>query len=181
MTNDDQLNESNLLFILIFNLQDTIVYNEFTIFTSQLSSVQIPTNSAAHLSRLVRYFMSPITLLPITKQDTSYSQLIYLNGVPDLFDYLLTKLESDYSKKGREKMHGAEEAYETYPPKMIFKGPFFFIFFCHFFSDLIMLSTAKVFFEKRKKYKTRHPLSLVSPPCNYFDHVGGYQDISGKY
>ena len=38
-------------------------------------------------------------------------------GGPDLFDYILTKLEGNYSNKGREKMYRIEEAYETYPPK----------------------------------------------------------------
>ena len=79
MTTDYQLNESNLSFIFKMNLPDTIVYNEFTLFTSQLFSVQIPTASAAHLTDLIKYFISPGNFLPITKLDTSSSLLIYLN------------------------------------------------------------------------------------------------------
>ena len=38
-------------------------------------------------------------------------------GEPDIFDYLLTKLEENYSNKGREKVYRNEEAYETYLPQ----------------------------------------------------------------
>ena len=41
------IGELNLLFILKLNLPDTMLYNEFTIFTTRLSSLQIPTASAA--------------------------------------------------------------------------------------------------------------------------------------
>ena len=53
------------------NLPDTIVYNGFTLFTSQFSSVQIPTAFTARLSDLIKYFIPPITFLIITKIDTS--------------------------------------------------------------------------------------------------------------
>ena len=48
------------------NLPNTIVYNEFTLFISQFSSVQIPTASAAHLTDLIKYFISSSTFLPLT-------------------------------------------------------------------------------------------------------------------
>ena len=67
MTTDDQINESKLLFLLKFNLQDTIVYNEFTLFISQLSPVQIPTASAAHLTDLI--FFNPLALTFLLKHD----------------------------------------------------------------------------------------------------------------
>ena len=60
----DQLNESNLLFFLKLNFPDTIAYNEFTLFTSQFSSVQIPTASAARLTNLIKYFISIRISLP---------------------------------------------------------------------------------------------------------------------
>ena len=40
------------------NLPDTIVYNKLTLFTFQLSSVQIPTPSDASLTDLIKYFVS---------------------------------------------------------------------------------------------------------------------------
>ena len=67
MTTDDQLNESNILFLLNLNLEDTIVYNEFTLFTSELSSVQIPNAFAAYLIFLIKYFISISNCLPLTK------------------------------------------------------------------------------------------------------------------
>ena len=47
-------------------------------------------------------------------------------GVPDLFDYLLTKLEGNDSNKVCEKNYRTDEAYETYLPKIITKSPYLF-------------------------------------------------------
>ena len=78
-TTDDQLNESNLLFILKLNHPDTIVYNDFTLFVSQFSSVQISTASSDLLNYLIKYSISPRTFLPLNKWYTSSAWLIYLN------------------------------------------------------------------------------------------------------
>ena len=67
LTTDDQLNESNLLSILELNPPDTIVYNEFTLFSSPLSSVRISTTSASSLTDLIKYFISPSPLLTLKK------------------------------------------------------------------------------------------------------------------
>ena len=67
LTTDDQLNESKIIFLLKLNLPDTILYNEFTLFTSQFSSVQIPAASAAPLTDLIKYFISLSNFLPLTK------------------------------------------------------------------------------------------------------------------
>ena len=80
MTSNHQINESNLLFILKLILPDTIVYNQFTLFTSQSPPAQVPTTSAATLIDPMKYFISPRTFLPLPKQDTSSPQLIYMNG-----------------------------------------------------------------------------------------------------
>ena len=76
---DDQLNESNLLWILKMNHPDNILYNELNLFTSQLSSVQTPTAYADSFTDLIEYFISPITFLPLTKRYTSPVWLIYRN------------------------------------------------------------------------------------------------------
>ena len=79
LTTDDQINESMILFIFKLNFPYTIVYNEFTLFTSQFPSVQIPTAYAACLTDLIKYYISSSTFLPLTKRDNSSEQLIYLN------------------------------------------------------------------------------------------------------
>ena len=45
-------------------------------------------------------------------------------GEPDILDYLLAKLEGNYSNKGREKIYRTEEAYETYLHKNDIKNSF---------------------------------------------------------
>ena len=50
------------------NPPDTIVYNEFTLFISQFSSVQIPTGSADRLTDLIEYLKFPSTLLPLKNE-----------------------------------------------------------------------------------------------------------------
>ena len=99
-------------------------------------------------------------------------------GEPDLFDYLLTKLEGKCSNKGRDKIYRTEEAYETYLPKNDIKG--------HFFPPLFWLTLILILskFQQQKFFgikQTSHAISLVSPPCKYFDHVGVYNNISGQY
>ena len=76
-------------------------------------------------------------------------------GVPDLFDYLLTKLGGNYSNNGREKIHRTEEAYETYPPKMIFKSTFFTSsIFVYVSPSLINISTENFPWNKTDKTPT---------------------------
>ena len=55
LTTNYQINESKLLFILKLNIPDAKVYNEFTMSTSQLSSVQSPTASDYRLTDLIEY------------------------------------------------------------------------------------------------------------------------------
>ena len=40
--------------------------------------------------------------------------------VPDLFDYLLPKLEENYSNKGHEKFKGMRKGMKPTSPKMMF-------------------------------------------------------------
>ena len=103
----------NMVYVTVVVFVCSYVHTTLELFISQFSSAQIPTASAASLTYLVKL----VTLLPLIKWDTSSVQLIYINGEPDLFDWLLIKLEGDYSNKGCEKIYRTEEAYETYLPK----------------------------------------------------------------
>ena len=62
-------------------------------------------------------------------------------------------------------------------PKMIFKS-FSLYVSDHLSSFLINLSTSKFNWNKTDKTPT---FNVIPPQCNYFEHVGGYQDISGRY
>ena len=73
------MNQTSFLFFRL-NPPDTIEYNEFTLFKSQLSSVQIPTAFAARLTGLIKYFISHSASLPLKKIYTPSAQLIYLKG-----------------------------------------------------------------------------------------------------
>ena len=100
-------------------------------------------------------------------------------GELDLIDYLLTKLEGSYLNKGREKIYSTEEAYETYLPKnCIYITSFSSYCFGHLSPSLIKISTEKNPWNKTDKTPI---FTRITPQCNYFDHVGDYQDIPGRY
>ena len=63
-------------------------------------------------------------------------------------------------------------------PKMISKSSFLSAVFYHFSPTLIKLSTARFLWDITDKTFT---FTAIPPPYNYFDRVGGYQDISGRY
>ena len=127
------------------NLPDTIVYNEFTLFISQFSSVQIPTASAAHLTDLIKYFISPGNVFPQKKWDTSSSLLIYLNKDYRSLWIIIYQTWVKLFKQSPWEIYRTKEAYETYVSKMIFKCPFLSSsLFAHLSHSLINISTAKV-------------------------------------
>ena len=80
-------------------------------------------------------------------------------------------------KMVNRKFIGLREHMKRYSPKMIFKSHFFFIFFAHLSPSLMNTSTAKFTWNEQDKTPNFNDIT----PCNYFEHVGGYQDISGQY
>ena len=96
----------------------TILYNEYTLFASQLSSVQIPTASAAHLTDLIKYFIYPSTFFPLTKLDTLLFKLFYMNRVTwSLWFPIEKNWKQNYPKKRYENFYRTGESYETYLPR----------------------------------------------------------------
>ena len=73
---------------------------------------------------------------------------------PDIFDYLLTKLEGNYSKKCREKIHRNEEAYETYLTQNDIYSPFSLHIFCSPFTFFDQYFNSKFPWNKTEKTST---------------------------
>ena len=100
-------------------------------------------------------------------------------GLLDIFDTLITNIEGNYSNKGREKIHRTEEEYETYLPQNdIYESIFSSSVLAHLYASLIKISAANVSLNKIDKTNT---FNDNTPLCSYFDHVGGTQNISGRY
>ena len=101
LTTDDQINESSILFILIFNLPDTILYNEFTLFVSQFSSVQILTAPTDRLTDPIKYFISSICDLTLWATSQTIIKSNALLHKPQLFIGSLEKSRRCESETSR--------------------------------------------------------------------------------
>ena len=144
------------------NLPDTIVYIEFTLFTSQFTSVQISTASAVCLTDLIKYLISPINFPSANQTRHLISPINISEGgnLTSLITYSPNLMEIIQTKAVRKFIGLRKHIKHTYL-KMIFTNPFFI----HLFSLTFLLIWSSFQHQNFLVIKqTRHPLSLGLSP-----------------